>query len=285
MRGSRNYNGWYFLMNPVLANLSEEMQRQATQFLPQAYLRGKLKAQRKFGILSSWGDKDKANVILLLNRHAEELSKAMVTAEGRMAEGAALDSIIQTFIGRAGSWSWALFPAMALGMTAYVDENRDDIADKLPPPPNQQPGQIAPVAPGDIGIIWHIVDENACKVCHFLNGRWFDGKEAYDLASKVHPHCRCPRAFDVGLPSDAFVGPIPDYKPGTAADIYSNLNIAGLAQARHEENRQELNRIRRQNTPRARVMAEPMTRERLNKIRRQNIPRAKLPGEKTLATL
>jgi hypothetical protein len=272
-------------MNPVLTNLSEEIQRQATAFLPKAYLTGKLKAQRKFGILSRWDDRDKSNIILLLNRHAEELSKAMVTAEGRMAEGATLDSIIQAFIGRAGAWSWALFPAMALGMTSYVDENRDEIADKLPPPPKDQ-GQLARVPANDIGIIWHTSGRpNVCKVCDYLNGRWFDAHEAYALSAKVHPGCLCPPHFDVGVPSDALVGPIPDYKPGTAQDIYSNLNIAGLAQARHEANREELNRIRRQNTPRGRVAAEPMTRERLNKIRRQNIPRSKLPGEKALASL
>ena len=178
-------------MNPVLADLSEQMQKQATSYLPKAYLVGKLKAQRRVGILSKWSDRDRANIILLLNRHAEELSKAMVTAETRIAAGETLASILETFAGRVGAWSWALYPAMSLGMTSYVDDNRTEIAEMLPPPPAEQ-GQVARVPENDIGIIWHIVDETACKICHYLNGRWFDAHEAYDLAAAVHPNCLLP---------------------------------------------------------------------------------------------
>ena len=267
-------------MNETLSTLAEQMQKQAIQFLPKAYLAGKLKAQRRFGILSKWSDRDRANIILLLNRHAEELSKAMVTAETRIAAGETLASIIETFAGRVGAWSWALYPAMSLGMTSYVDDNRTEIAEMLPPPPAEQ-GQVARVPENDIGIIWHIVDETACKICHYLNGRWFDAHEAYSLAASTHPNCRCVRAFDVGTPDEALVGPIPDYKPGTAQDIYANLNIAGLAQARAQTGRQEMNRVRRQNTPRGVLPGEVWDRQRINRERRRNIPRAKVSGEKS----
>ena len=61
------------------------------------------------------------------------------------------------------------------------------------------------------------------------------------------------RFFDVGIPSEAMVGPIPGYKPGTADDVYRNLGadtISGLAQ------------------------------ERINRARRLNIRRGKLPNER-----
>ena len=262
------------------------MQKQFAMYAPRAYQAGKLKVQRKYNLVKPWGERDNANIAVLLSRHAEEVSMSMAKAEQLIATGVSVQDVIAGYIARAGAWSWALFPAMAMGMTASVDDNRQEISAQLPPPPGQLSGQVALVPANDIGIIWHTAgDGRVCKVCDFLNGRWFDGKEAVDLASKVHVHCRCNQYWDVGTPDEALVGPIPDYKPGTAQDIYSNLNIAGLAQARHEANRQELNRVRRQNTPRAGVMGEPITRSRLNKIRRQNIPRAKLPGEKTLANV
>jgi hypothetical protein len=85
----------------------------------------------------------------------------------------------------------------------------------------------------DIGIIWYTAeDSKVCPRCQYLAGRWFDAKEAYDIASKFHPHCRCPAHFDVGTPDEALVGPIPDYKPGTAQDVYRDLGIEGLISKR-----------------------------------------------------
>jgi hypothetical protein len=106
-----------------------------------------------------------------------------------------------------------------MGMATATDESRNEIA------------RQENIPASDIGIIWlNSEDERVCKVCLYLAGRWFDAHEAYDIASKVHGGsntCRCPPHFDVGVPREALVGPIPDYKPGTSADV-----LSGLAQTR-----------------------------------------------------
>ena len=169
------------------------MQKQFAMYAPRAYQAGKLKVQRKYNLVKPWGERDNANIAVLLSRHAEEVSMSMAKAEQLIATGVSVQDVIAGYIARAGAWSWALFPAMAMGMTASVDDNRQEISAQLPPPPGQPSGQIALVPANDIGIIWHTAgDGRVCKVCDFLNGRWFDGKEAVDLASKVHPHCLLP---------------------------------------------------------------------------------------------
>jgi hypothetical protein len=85
---------------------------------------------------------------------------------------------------------------------------------------------------GEIGIIWQIADGDACPFCQYLNGRWFDAKDAYKIVSTICPSCRCSKEFDVGLPEEALVGPIPSYRPGTSQDIHIDLNIDRLISAR-----------------------------------------------------
>ena len=264
-------------MNEILSDMASDIQTQFAAYLPKAYQTGRIKAERKYGVISggmAWDDRDNANIALLLNRHAEELSKSMANAEQQVNDGKPINEVIQNFIGRVSSWSWALFPAMALGMAAFVDDNRQAITETIR---ERQPDLLEPIHPSDIGIIWHTAgDGRVCKICDFLNGRWFDAKEAYDIAAKTHPGCRCGHYFDVGTPDEALVGPIDNYHPGSSQDIYRDLHVHGLAQARNQTARRETNRVRRQNTPRAQVFTAPITKERLNKIRRQNIPRGKI---------
>ena len=59
-----------------------------------------------------------------------------------------------------------------------------------------------------------------------------EGEHEYYANGILVHNCRCPPNFDVGTPDEAIVAPIPGYKPGTAEDVYKDLNIAGLAQAR-----------------------------------------------------
>ena len=85
----------------------------------------------------------------------------------------------------------------------------------------------------DIGVIWYnCEDEEVCEKCHYLAGRWFDAKDAYLIASQIHEGCRCKDCFDVGIPSEALVGPIPGYKPGTKQHIHQDLNIDRLVKDR-----------------------------------------------------
>ena len=231
-------------MNNTLMALAEMMQAAFAAHAPKAYQAGRLKIRQKYGVIKPWGQKDNVNISVLLNRHAEELAKAMAKAEARLVKGESIEEVVAGFLSRVDSWSWALFPAMTLGMTTSLESNRQEIAAKLPP--GKKPNLLGMSSPDSIGIIWHIVDQDACRVCQYLNGRWFDAREAYDLASRVHPNCRCPKEFDVGTPDEATVGPIEDYKPGTISDVYRNLNVSGLAQAR-------MSRVRRANTARGKI--------------------------------
>lgn len=205
-------------MNPVLAQLAENMQKLASQHIPKAYRLGKEKGQRKYGISPLWGDRDNVNVSLLLNRHSQELAKTMTTMEAVVASGVSLDAVIEHLIGRSGAWSWVLSPALAMGLASYVDETRKEIA------------QAEAIPSNDIGIIWLTAeDQRVCSKCLYLAGRWFDAKTAYEIAARIHPGCRCPANFDVGTPGEAMVGPLESYHPGTAQDVYRDLHIAELA--------------------------------------------------------
>ena len=90
-----------------------------------------------------------------------------------------------------------------------------------------------------VGVIWFTAeDDRVCRKCDFLNGRWFPAEQAYQLASSIHPHCRCPQHFRVGVPSDALVGPIGDYNANsTADDILSH--IGEQAQSRYNQGRRK----------------------------------------------
>ena len=219
-------------MNQALSNLAQGIQQQAGVFIPKAYALGRAKAQRKYGVVVPWGDRDNVAVEQLLARHADELSTSMAAIDAQQSQGAPIDHLIDNLIGRVHSWSWALVPALAMGLATYVDRARGEI------------GATEQLEPNDIGIIWSTAgDARVCKTCDYLNGRWFDAKEAYALAATVHRGCRCPAHWDVGTPDEALVGPIPGYKPGTAQDIYRDLGIQGAVQARHNAGRQTYNKM------------------------------------------
>jgi hypothetical protein len=225
-------------MNEILASLSKNMQLAASQFLVLAYTLGRNKAAKKYGILP-WGEIDNVNIAMLINRHAQELAASMAALELRASQGEPLKDLLDGLIHRVGSWSWVLSPALALGLAAYVDTARRDIATQIqvetvPPgkPPISGAVGVLPAA-NDIGIIWYTAeDKRVCPKCLYLAGRWFDAKQAYDLARSIHIGCRCSAFFDIGMPDEALVGPIPGYKPGTAQDVYRDLHVDGLASAR-----------------------------------------------------
>ena len=217
-------------MNPVLSDLAKKLQLAAAAFIPLAYTLGRKKAEKKYGA-RPWGEKDNVNVATLLNRNAEELSKSMAAIELKVSEGAVIGGLIDNLLGRVGSWSWVLSPALAMGLASYVDDARQDIA------------RVEALPASDIGIIWYNAeDAKVCQRCLYLSGRWFDAKEAYALASTIHPNCRCSAYFDVGTPDEALVGPIPGYKPGTAQDVYSDLHVDGLVAARNRRARSIIER-------------------------------------------
>lgn len=258
-------------MDPILAQLAAEIQKQAAVFLPKAYQTGKLKGVKKYGIVTAgniWNAADNANVALLLNRHADELKKAMVRAELQINAGVPVEDVIFALMSRLKTWSWVVYPAMALGMVSYVDQNRTEIH-RQENVQRQLANRPLIDRPNDIGIIWEVVDAHACKVCLYLAGRWFDAKQAYDLAAKVHPNCRCPQAFRIGTPDEALVGPVPGYRPGTSQDIYNDLNVHGLTQSR-------INKARAMSTPRGEVPGIVWTKERMQRERARNTPRAQI---------
>lgn len=243
-------------MNSILADLAETMQKQAGTYIPQAYALGKAKGQSKYGTSVPWSDMDNVNVELLLNRHAEELQQAFVGIEQRINEGHSLKDELTKLVKRAASWAWVLSPALAMGLAAYVNTNRQLIAESIsteerqttePPVWNKPKQTVEMIEPNDIGVIWlNARDQRVCKRCLYLSGRWFPAKQAYEIAATIHPGCRCPSSFDIGTPDEATVGPIPGYKPGTAQDIYRDLNIDGSI-------RDSMRRARNASTPRGQV--------------------------------
>ena len=78
---------------------------------------------------------------------------------------------------------------------------------------------------GEIGRIWYTEkDDHVCPKCQYLNGRWFDTKDAHMIASLMGCGCRCSAQFDLGTPERAIVGPVPGYRPGTGEAIYHKLD-------------------------------------------------------------
>ncbi|HSW57385.1 MAG TPA: hypothetical protein VLH15_03205 [Dehalococcoidales bacterium] len=210
-----------------MAELAKQMQLAAGIYLPLAYTLGRSKVQKQYNIIRPWGMNDQVNVELLLHRHSEELARSFARIEERVSQGEELSDLLNGLTKRLSAWSWVLYPALAAGMAAGVNETRREISHEENIPAD------------DIGIIWYNAKDNrVCDTCLYLTGRWFDAREAYDLAAKVHPGCRCPAHFDIGTPNEAIVAPIAGYRPGTAQDVYRDLNVAGLAQARISRARQ-----------------------------------------------
>ena len=198
-------------MNPILEMLASQIQGLASSYIPIAYALGKKKAARR-GLIKPWSDKDSANVEMLLIRHAQELQGTMVTLEQGIVEGMTAEEAVKQLLKRVSLWAWVLSPALAAGLSAGVDENRNEIAEDENIPATE------------VGVLWYTAeDAKVCKRCEYLAGRWFPAKQAYELAATVHPRCRCPAHFDVGIPSDTTVGPIPGYQAGTIDSVYHNL--------------------------------------------------------------
>jgi len=184
-------------MNPTLIDLAEEMQKAAMVYIPMAYQLGREKAQTRYGIVVPWRDVDAVHVEMLLNRHAQELATSFGRMELEIIEGKPMADALETLANTVGRWAWALEPAQVMGLASYVDATRTEI------------GREEGLPAEDIGVLWLTArDAKVCPRCHHLNGRWFPATEAYELAATVHPLCRCSRYFDVGVPSDAMVGPM-----------------------------------------------------------------------------
>lgn len=201
-------------MNPRLVEVGKIIQMLASRYIPRAYALGRGKVSSKYRLFKPWDASDNANIEVLLNRHGIELAKSLANMETALAEGETLETLIEGLLDRTGLWAWVLSPAMAAGMAAGVDDSRREIA--------RQEG--LPV--DEIGIIWLTAeDEKVCKKCLYMAGRWFDAHHAYDIASTIHPHCRCPAHFDVGTPSEAMVGPLPGYRPDRLGLVYGDLGL------------------------------------------------------------
>jgi len=211
-------------MNPILSGMATALASLAAIYIPRAYRIGKDKAKRKYGpAVSAWNTTDNANVELLLTRHAEELAKTLAAIEAAALIGTPLEEGLAALASRSASWAWVLSPALAMGMASGVDSARTQIA--------REEG----LSPDEIGIIWYTAeDAKVCEKCLYMAGRWYDAHDAYALAAAIHPNCRCLESFDIGTPTDALVGPIPGYKPGTQQDIYRDLG--GAARVRRARN-------------------------------------------------
>lgn len=218
-------------MNQTLSELAQQIQKRAGIYIPLAYTLGRQKVLKRYNVNRPWGTIDQVEVELLLHRHSEELAKSFAKIEERVSQGEDLADLLNGLTKRLPTWSWVLYPALAAGMAAGVNETRREISHEENIPAD------------DIGIIWYNAKDNrVCDTCLYLTGRWFDAREAYDLASKTHQNCRCPTFFDIGTPDEAIVAPIAGYRPGTAQDVYRDLNVAGLAQARISRARQIISR-------------------------------------------
>lgn len=168
-------------MNPILSEMAKRIQEKANTYIPQAYGMGRAKVQEKYGAVKPWGLQDTVNVELLLNRHAEELSRSMVKIEQAVAEGVGIDILLDQFLNRVGAWAWVLSPALASGMAAGIDSGRTEI------------GQEEGLESNDIGIIWLTAeDARVCDKCLYMAGRWFEAKNAYEIAASIHPGCLLP---------------------------------------------------------------------------------------------
>lgn len=189
------------------------MQDLAAEYIPKGYALGRAKVEARYGIVIPWTDADNANLQVLLNRHAEVLKDSFTRMEQEIIDGKPAGDVVKKLHGRLHMWSWVLSPALAMGIAGYIDGARNHI------------GRAEGVPAEDIGVIWDTAhDPKVCPKCQYLNGRWFSARDAYVLAANVHPGCRCPQHFDVGDPSDALVGPVPNYRLAGVIDIFRGLN-------------------------------------------------------------
>ncbi len=87
-------------MNVTLAELAQQIQKQAGIFIPLAYTLGRQKVLKHYGINRTWGAIDQVNIEILLHRHSEELAKSFSKIEERVSQGEQLADLIQGLINR-----------------------------------------------------------------------------------------------------------------------------------------------------------------------------------------
>ena len=167
-------------MNPALVSLAAQIQANFARYAPKAYQLGKAKGQKKYGVIKPWGEKDSVNLEILLNQHAAAVSRSMALIESKASQGVPVASLLEGLINRSSSWSWALAPALSMGLAAYVDQTRTEIS-------RAESTEAKPMDPNDIGIIfWTSEDTRVCEKCNYMAGRWFDAHHAYEIARTIH---------------------------------------------------------------------------------------------------
>ena len=245
-----------------LTLLSNRLTDLAGKQLSIAYYIGMKQAMKQTGIEHKWDETDQANVQLLQDQFRKQLEEKMNSIR-RLADKDEIENALSKLISQAHTWAWTASPALAMGKTRIAQllqatrqatlgmvaeesvefrENAMQILRDMTQEDSQEIGVVAGsgVYNGEpVGIIWYTAeDDRVCYQCNYLNGRWFPSEQAYQLASSIHPNCRCPAHFDIGVPSDALVGSIGDYNANsTADDIFSHIG---------EEARNRYNRERRQ---------------------------------------
>lgn len=198
-------------MNPALEDLGKRLLALAGRFIPLGYTLGRQKAQRRYGVDLPWTDADNVAVNTLMEQNADALAEWLARQDAALTAGADLGDVLEGMAAHAGSWAWVLSPALAMGLSRYVEEARPEIARQ------ETEGGLA-VSADEIGVIWwNSRDDRVCPICRDLTGRWFAAKEAYELASSLHFGCRCSAHFDVGTPDEAVVGPRAPFRTGTVA--------------------------------------------------------------------
>jgi len=247
----------------TLTELSDRLTDIASKQLAIAYYIGIQQALKQTNgrIAHKWDETDQANVQLLVDQFRKQIEAKMNDIR-QLSDPEEIETALQKLARQASTWAWTASPALALGkmrvaqlieaarqardtmlasesveFMSEVDRIIDELSDGGLVPPEEGSGVYA----GEpVGVIWFTAeDDRVCTKCDYLNGRWFSAQQAYQLASSIHPHCRCPQHFRVGIPSDALVGPIGDYNANsTADDILSHIG---------EEAQSRYNRERRQN--------------------------------------
>lgn len=244
-----------------LTLLSDRLTNLAGKQLAIAYYIGLQQAMKQTGIEHKWDETDQANVQLLTDQFKKQL-EAKMNEIRRLADKDEIEKALSKLIAQSHTWAWTASPALAMGKTRiaqlleatrqatigmiaeetveFQTETQNIIAEMTQG--NDEIGVVAGsgVYNGEpVGIIWYTAeDDRVCYQCDYLNGRWFPSEQAYQIASSIHPNCRCPAHFDIGTPSDASVGSIGDYNANsTADDIFSHIG---------EEARNRYNRERRQ---------------------------------------
>lgn len=245
----------------TLNELSSRLTELAGRQLSIAYYIGLQRGLKQVGITDhKWDDTDQANVQLLVDQFQKQLD-IKINEIRQLSDPEQIEQALQDLSRRASTWAWTASPALALGMNrvaqlvesarqarlAMVAEESVEftnevnrIIDELSDGGRVIPQEGSGVYNGEpVGVIWFTAeDDRVCRKCDFLNGRWFPAEQAYQLASSIHPHCRCPQHFRVGVPSDALVGPIGDYNANsTADDILSH--IGEQAQSRYNQGRRK----------------------------------------------